>query len=86
MNEPEIGKTRLVELHGARRLALDIAKKDGAPVAVVGPGAVPCPRCQVKDGLPCIDQRQRAIDYPHFERVASMNKEIDRLLKEAGEQ
>ncbi len=85
MTEPEIGKTRLLELNGARRLALDIAKQDGTPVAVVGPGAVDCPRCKAKDGGHCVTPKGRESDYPHFERVAAMNKRIDELLREAGE-
>lgn len=82
---PPINGLRLVDVGGMRKLGLDIARQDGVPVAVVGPGAVDCRRCAAKNGLPCVDKRERAIEYPHLERVADMHKEINRLLKEAGE-
>lgn len=82
---PPIGGRRLLETGGGyRQLALDIARKDGEPVAVVGPGAVDCRRCGATGGDWCKTPKGGRSDYPHMERVVAMNKEIDRLLREEG--
>jgi hypothetical protein len=83
---PPIGGLRLVDMgRGYRQLALDIARQDGKPVAVVGPGAVDCSRCGSKNGDWCKTPKGHQSEYPHMERVVLMNREIDRLLREAGE-
>lgn len=83
-NRPPIGGLRLLDTgKGYRQLARDIARQEGTPVAVVGPGAVECVRCEAVYGAHCTE-KGRATDFPHMERVVLMNKEIARLLKAEG--
>lgn len=81
MNDrPPLYQTRIVEVGGVERLAYDIAKKGEDPVAVVGPGAVECPKCRQKPGDKCLDPtRPGATTASHFERTIAMNKELTRL-------
>lgn len=80
---PVLYGLRLVEVGGKETLAWDFARKDGAPVAVTGPNAVPCPRCKADTSVPCGRPRSRAeMRAPHFERVMAMNGEMKRLRDE----
>lgn len=79
---PPLYRTRIVVVGGEEKLAYDIAKQGDDPVAVVGPNAVPCPRCQQKAGDPCVTPSSQQKVFSHFERTIAMNKELERLKAE----
>ena len=80
---PPLYQTRIVVVDGEERLAYDIAKQGDDPVAVIGPNAVPCPRCRQKAGDPCVTPSSQPKVFSHFERIQDMNLEMARLRGES---
>lgn len=69
---PELYRTRLIQLQDGREvLGWDFARRAGdkAPVAVTGPRAVPCPRCEAAAGDKCAEG---AVRIDRFGRVLTM--------------
>lgn len=74
---------RLVELESGVALAWDYAvHDDGTKAAVVGPGAVQCPKCNAYQGKPCQTPDETPLGFVHLDRTYVMKLEISRLMTE----